>query len=158
MVQRNADIISFLARLDSLQYGDHNQQEGAADQMPGLRIFLPSSGMIDPKAEAERVAKELEKAKNQLRGLEAKLNNPGYLEKAPEALVEQSKQMAEELRKKIAVLEKKNPKSILLSDCMNDIFRVRGGKSLSGTVSVSGSKNAALPILAATVAVSEFLL
>lgn len=106
VVQRNADIISFLARLDSLQYGDHNQQEGAADQVPGLRIFLPSSGMIDPKAEAERVAKELEKAKNQLRGLEAKLNNPGYLEKAPEALVEQSKQMAEELRKKIAVLEK----------------------------------------------------
>lgn len=37
---------------------------------------------------------------------------------------------------------------------MNDIFRVRGGKSLSGTVSVSGSKNAALPILAATIAVS----
>ncbi|QQS58879.1 UDP-N-acetylglucosamine 1-carboxyvinyltransferase [Candidatus Peregrinibacteria bacterium] len=36
---------------------------------------------------------------------------------------------------------------------MSDIFRVRGGKPLSGTISVSGSKNAALPILAATVAI-----
>ncbi len=33
-----------------------------------------------------------------------------------------------------------------------DIFRIRGGRPLAGTVAVSGSKNAALPILAATLA------
>ena len=31
-----------------------------------------------------------------------------------------------------------------------DAIRIRGGKTLSGTVDVSGAKNAALPILCAT--------
>lgn len=35
----------------------------------------------------------------------------------------------------------------------NDVFIVRGGNKLSGTVHISGSKNAALPLLAATLAI-----
>ena len=37
---------------------------------------------------------------------------------------------------------------------MSDIFKVVGGKKLSGSVEISGSKNAALPILAASLALS----
>ncbi len=36
---------------------------------------------------------------------------------------------------------------------IDDIYRIRGGKKLSGIVEISGSKNAALPILAASMAV-----
>ncbi|QQS58878.1 class I tRNA ligase family protein [Candidatus Peregrinibacteria bacterium] len=106
VAKRNADIISFLARLDQLRLGEETEEQGATDQVPGLRIFLPSSGMIDPKTEAQRVQKELEKAKKLLTGLEAKLKNPGYLKKAPKVLVEETKKMVEELRGKIEVLEK----------------------------------------------------
>ena len=38
---------------------------------------------------------------------------------------------------------------------MSAIFKITGGKKLSGTVKISGSKNAALPILAATIAIRE---
>ena len=44
VVQRNADIISFLARLDSLQYGDHNQQEGAKRSSAGTSYLLAKFG------------------------------------------------------------------------------------------------------------------
>lgn len=36
---------------------------------------------------------------------------------------------------------------------MNEVFVINGGKKLQGTVSISGSKNAALPILASTIAI-----
>ena len=38
---------------------------------------------------------------------------------------------------------------------MADKFIINGGKKLSGTIEVLGSKNAALPILAATVLTKE---
>jgi UDP-N-acetylglucosamine 1-carboxyvinyltransferase len=40
-------------------------------------------------------------------------------------------------------------------DSMNGIFRISGGKKLSGSVEISGSKNAALPTLAACLALPD---
>ena len=36
-----------------------------------------------------------------------------------------------------------------------EIYRIRGGAALNGTVDISGAKNAALPILAATILTDE---
>ncbi|MBR5916700.1 MAG: UDP-N-acetylglucosamine 1-carboxyvinyltransferase, partial [Lachnospiraceae bacterium] len=36
-----------------------------------------------------------------------------------------------------------------------EIYRIRGGEALNGTVDISGAKNAALPILAATILTDE---
>ena len=36
-----------------------------------------------------------------------------------------------------------------------EIYRIRGGEALKGTVDISGAKNAALPILAATILTDE---
>ena len=36
-----------------------------------------------------------------------------------------------------------------------EVYRIRGGAALHGTVDISGAKNAALPILAATILTDE---
>lgn len=107
-MSRNAEIIKFLGRIEHLEitpdFSPGNEQ-GATDMVSGITIFLPSSGMIDPEAEKARVKKELEATEKQLLGIEARLANTQYLEKAPPELIEQTKKQAEELKEKIATLK-----------------------------------------------------
>ena len=56
-------------------------------------------------AERERVAKELEKARNGLRITEGKLSNEKFVSRAPEAVVNAEKEKAQKARDLIASLE-----------------------------------------------------
>ena len=55
------------------------------------------------QAELDRINKEIEKAQNGLRIVEGKLNNPGFMSKAPEKLVEEERAKGDKYR---AMLEK----------------------------------------------------
>ncbi|MBP5227683.1 MAG: valine--tRNA ligase [Kiritimatiellae bacterium] len=84
---------------------------GEEKAMPGTlcrlgTIYLPLEGLVDIKAEAARVKGELDKARGFLKGVEAKLNNAGFVAKAPAAVVEQQRAKREELLATIAKLEK----------------------------------------------------
>ena len=106
LLEKNKNILCFLARVEHCHLGEEFPQEkGAMDMDSSFEIFLPSSGMIDEKAERKRLEKELEKARKQLLGVEAKLTNERFLEKAPENLVINTKKMAEDLKKKVILLE-----------------------------------------------------
>ena len=60
--------------------------------------------LIDFDKERARLNKELKKAEKDLSFIEKKLGNPGFLNKAPEAVVEGEKVKAEKLREQIAKL------------------------------------------------------
>jgi valyl-tRNA synthetase len=105
-LEKNAEIIKSLARLEKLEFGTLPEEKGASDTAAGFTVFLPSSGMIDPEAEKARAKKELEKSEKMLAGLKAKLGNEGFVKQAPKELVEKSKQQVKELEEKITVLKK----------------------------------------------------
>ncbi len=69
------------------------------------RVFMPLRELVDLEKEKARIQKELGQKKGQLAGLEAKLQNPGFLSKAPEQVVAAEKQRCEELKALIAKLE-----------------------------------------------------
>jgi len=69
------------------------------------RVFVPLRELVDLEKEKARLQKELGQKKGQLAGLEAKLQNPGFLSKAPEQVVAAEKQRCEELKALIAKLE-----------------------------------------------------
>ena len=67
------------------------------------RIFMPLAELVDFEKELARIAKEKANAEKQLAGIENKLNNQGFLAKAPEAVVNGARADAEKLR---ALIEK----------------------------------------------------
>ena len=69
------------------------------------RVFMPLSELVDLEQEKKRLEKELGQRKNELAGLEARLNNPAFTSKAPEQVVAGQRARAEELKSLIAKLE-----------------------------------------------------
>jgi valyl-tRNA synthetase len=60
---------------------------------------------VDVAAEAERIEKEIEKAKNGLRIVEQKLSNDKFVSRAPEAVVNVEREKAAKFQELIAKLE-----------------------------------------------------
>ena len=67
--------------------------------------YLPLSELVDLAAERERIAKELEKAKNGLRITEGKLANEKFVAHAPENVVNAEREKAAKYQELIAKLE-----------------------------------------------------
>ena len=66
---------------------------------------MPMNELVDLDAERERLTKELEKAQKDLAFFEKKLNNPGFVNNAPAAVVEKDRASAEKIKDKINLLE-----------------------------------------------------
>ncbi len=67
--------------------------------------YLPLSELVDLAAERERIAKELEKAKNGLRITEGKLSNEKFVAHAPENVVNAEREKVAKYKELIAKLE-----------------------------------------------------
>ena len=67
--------------------------------------YMPLSELVDLAAERERIAKELEKARNGLRIVEQKLSNEKFVSRAPEAVVNAEKEKAAKYQELITKLE-----------------------------------------------------
>jgi valyl-tRNA synthetase len=69
-------------------------------------VALPLEGMIDFTAERARLNKEKDKIDKDMAGIDARLNNPSFVAKAPtEVLVESRELKAQLEEKKAKVLE-----------------------------------------------------
>lgn len=75
-------------------------------------LYIPLGDLVDFEKEIARLSKELDNLHKEIARAEGKLNNPGFVSKAPAALVEQEKgklalnqQKAEQVKKRIAELK-----------------------------------------------------
>jgi valyl-tRNA synthetase len=94
--------ISRLARLDSLTTADAVPEGSAQIVMDEAVIALPLAGVIDFAAEKARLAKELDKTAKDIAAIEGRLNNPGFVAKAPPAVIEEAKERREELSQRVS--------------------------------------------------------
>lgn len=69
-------------------------------------IHIPLGDLVDFDAEKKRLEKELKKASEKLEFINKKLNNPGFVSKAPEKVVNQNRADAKKLEDKISNLKK----------------------------------------------------
>ena len=69
------------------------------------KIYLPLAELVDFSAELERLGKELQKAEVDKEFFEKKLNNPGFIAKAPEQLVATQREQLAKVLEKISMLE-----------------------------------------------------
>ncbi|MDE6412469.1 MAG: valine--tRNA ligase, partial [Eubacterium sp.] len=70
------------------------------------KIYIPLGELVDFEAERKRLEKELAAAQDKLDFINKKLNNPGFVNKAPEKVVAQNKEDAAKLEEKIENLKK----------------------------------------------------
>ncbi len=75
----------------------------------GAEIFIPLDDLVDKEKETERLLKEKEHLEAEIKRVEGKLNNPGFVAKAPQKVVDEEKaketKYKEMLEKVIASLE-----------------------------------------------------
>jgi len=106
-LQQNETFLKSLAGLETIQVlADGEQAPMSTTQLVGeMEMLIPMAGLIDVDAEMARIDKQLEKIQKDAARLEGKLNNPNFVGKAPEAVVEKEKAKLAEAQRDIAKLE-----------------------------------------------------
>ncbi len=88
-VEAHGHLISRLARVDTIEPLNGVPPAGSVHLViDEATIVLPLADVIDIAAERARLAREIEKAENEIAGLEKRLANPGFLAKAPAEVIE----------------------------------------------------------------------
>ena len=85
---------------------DEMRAQGMVEIMThAARLFLPLAELVDLEKEKARIQKELDKNRKELDKLETKLNNPGFVNKAPAQVVEAERERANKLKALLVKLE-----------------------------------------------------
>ncbi|MCU9838337.1 valine--tRNA ligase [Ruegeria sp. WL0004] len=89
---RNEALIKRLARIDSLTKADVMPKGCISIAAPGAAFGLPLAEIIDISAEKDRLEKAKAKLAKELGGLRGRLNNPKFVESAPDEVVEEARE------------------------------------------------------------------
>lgn len=97
-----------LAGLKSLCYGEATVRPGLSlvDVGRGYETYVPAAGLIDIEKEQKRLRAEIERIKKIVTGLENKLGNPAFVERAPVDVVAETSAQRDNLRNQLTGLEK----------------------------------------------------
>ncbi len=107
-------VLMQMGRLSELNISNDGPDIGQAKVglYQGVRVFLPLKGMIDMDKEKIRLEKQLIAESDLVTRLESKLNNPGFVDKAPAKVVDeerekltQAKASCQQLKEQIKALE-----------------------------------------------------
>jgi valyl-tRNA synthetase len=94
--ERWAEFIKRLARVSDISSAASAPQGSVQLVVRGDTAALPLKGVIDVAAERARLTKEMQKADADIARVDAKLNNPNFMARAPEEVVEEEKEKREE--------------------------------------------------------------
>jgi valyl-tRNA synthetase len=88
---RNEVLIKRLARIDELTPVDSFPKGSATVPVDGATFGLPLADIIDVGAEKDRLHKSLEKLEKEIGGMAGRLNNPKFVQSAPEEIVDETR-------------------------------------------------------------------
>ncbi|QGY40051.1 valine--tRNA ligase [Pseudodesulfovibrio cashew] len=117
VLEDNVDLIKSLARIDNVTIGPKVKAPKAsgAAVVRGNEISVPLEGVVDFDAELARLDKNLAKLEKTMKGVAGKLKNPGFVNNAPEAVVEGEK-------KKLAEMEEEKTKLTQLKERLESVM------------------------------------
>ncbi|MBE6773133.1 MAG: valine--tRNA ligase [Ruminococcaceae bacterium] len=95
-----------LASASDVTVGDSFNIEGSVSIVTAeAKIYIPMGDLVDFEAERKRLLKDREAAEKKLAQINGKLNNPGFLAKAPQNVIDGQKADAEKLTEKIKMID-----------------------------------------------------
>jgi len=102
-----AGLVRTLAGAELTAIAADMQPASAAATIIVGSVELYIEGLIDPHAERERLSKRMEELSRSIAALQGRLNNPGYSQKAPAHLVQQTRDQLADSRRELAAVESK---------------------------------------------------
>ena len=107
--------LSFLVRPESLTWlGDNAEKPMSATALVGeMELLVPMAGLIDKEAELARLDKEIDRKQRDREKTEGKINNPSFVEKAPEEVVQKERDKLQDLD---FALEKLNEQRLSIAE------------------------------------------
>ncbi|MCX6765504.1 MAG: class I tRNA ligase family protein [Candidatus Moranbacteria bacterium] len=72
----------------------------------GINIYIPTKGLVDIKKERDKAKKELENLKKFISGIESRMKNKQFLEKAPQKVIEGQKESLRKAKTKFSEIKK----------------------------------------------------
>lgn len=103
--------ITFLSGLESTSFVlsrvAPTEQHAYAVISENTVIYLPLAGLIDTKQEKEKMEKEASSLTKIINSINQKLQNQGFIAKAPKEVVENQKSLLEETKSKLQLIESK---------------------------------------------------
>ena len=106
LVAEQESIISGIARLDGIEFGNEAPAESIEKTMDGYKIIIPLEGLINPEEERTRLQKELVKLEDEIKIISSKLYNKQFIAKAPAEVIHKEKKKIEDVENKKKMLEK----------------------------------------------------
>ncbi|MGN0448278.1 MAG: valine--tRNA ligase [Acutalibacteraceae bacterium] len=95
-----------LASASDVSVGDSFEIAGSVSIVTAdCKMYIPMGDLVDFEAERKRLLKEKEAAEKKLAQINGKLNNPGFLSKAPQNVIDAQKVDAEKLTEKIKMID-----------------------------------------------------
>jgi len=104
---KNESFIMTLAKLESVNWlsNDDAAPESSTALVGEMKLLIPLAGLIDKDAETARLNKEIGKLQSNLEKSSAKLTNPKFVDKAPEAVVEKERARVAEMETALKQLQ-----------------------------------------------------
>lgn len=103
----NAAYVERLAgcSLRSADVGAGRPERSVAALVGSTKVFVPLGDAVDIEEETARIRKKVEDIEKYLKGIEKKLSNKAFTEKAPEEVVEKEKAKQDKFRREAATLK-----------------------------------------------------
>jgi len=111
-LNNNKLYLQTLAKLESITVleDESTAPESAVALVGEMKVLIPMAGLIDKDAELARLAKEIAKLQGEIKRLSGKLNNAGFVAKAPEAVVANERKKLSDYETALNNLEAQNDK------------------------------------------------
>jgi valyl-tRNA synthetase len=102
-----APFITSLAGAGQLECGPTTAKprQSATHVHPQFESYVSLTGLIDPAAETNRLEKELAEKLKHLQAARGKLGNSNFVDRAPAEVVQQQRDMVEDLQKQVQAIE-----------------------------------------------------
>ena len=107
--------LTFLVRPESLTWlGDNAEKPMSATALVGeMELLVPMAGLIDKEAELARLDKEIDRKQKDRAKTEGKIDNPSFVEKAPEEVVQKERDKLQDLD---SALQKLNEQRVSIDE------------------------------------------
>ena len=107
LLKENSDVLKTLARLEVLEVNEKGKKpkDCASVVAGGVEVCLPLEGLVDAEKERARLEGEKDNLTKYIKGLEAKLSNKEFTDKAPKEVVEKNRKILEDKKDELTKVE-----------------------------------------------------
>lgn len=108
-VEQHEKIIKSVGRISSFEWLDKSEKTPPSSTffIKDLEVLVPLKGLIDIEKEQARLSKEIAKVQKEYDKMKSKLDNPDFISKAPQALVDKQLSRTQDLKDELVQLQNK---------------------------------------------------